>query len=500
MKKTVRNLIILLLAAVAVGGGIYLLQHTDPEPEAASSAAPDDGSAGPEVLLEKEDADIDSISFSWDEAEYVMAAFEDKEYADETSPGSTAADIISFTIEGLEEYDLVASRIKAAASSLYNIQSIKSLGAVENPADYGLDGNGRGKAEIKYKDGGSDILTIGNDASSGAGRYIMLEGDVYVVTSVSESLFVSPNSFINTALYTVADLTGEDEAGNPAVLQPELTNVVLSGSRLPEPIEIIYSPGGLISHVLTSPMVCDASADRISGLMEALMSLNAGEAVLPGYSDGDLEEYGLKEPYASVEFTMNGESHSISVSEKDLEGSCYLISDDHGVIYSVPWASVSVWADMGLMDIRSTYINLPNIQEVSRISLDNRGAETVLDISRELDEEKSTEDNPQYILTIKSGEIDVDYETVYQPFYKTLISMTILSTEPLEYDAEKPVLSYTYEYFDGGSDTVSFFEVEGMDRYVVELNGHFNGVLRIATVDELADRIAPTGENVVTEG
>lgn len=501
MKKTIRNTLLLLLVVVVIGGLIAVLLYNQADEEEAESSAASSEAAETETLLEKEDADIDTITFTSEEGSYVMKAYAEEVEASSSEDSSAAEteETIYFNIAGLEDYAVNTSTVTTAAKTLYNLAASKNLGTQENLDAYGLSGDGEGKAELTYKDGGSDTLIIGSTAGSGSGQYVLLNDTVYVVSTISTSLFASEYSFIDTAIFSVADVEETDEEGNTSTVADLITTLKFSGVNLSEPVNIVYDQSALVTYKMTSPMECDASADKISTLTETLKSLTASQVVLPGYTEDDLADYGLSEPYATVEFIMNGESHRISVSESDTDGNCYLIADDINMIYQIAWSSVSDWAELTLTNLRSSYIMLPNIQEVSKITLVQGDAETVLEVTRTKDEENSTEDSIKYILTITSGGADIDYDTVYQPFYKELISMSLLSAEKADYASDTPVLTVTYEYFEGGSDTMTFFEITGQERYAVEVNGAFNGVLRKSTLDAVIEQIAPTAANEAGE-
>ena len=107
------------------------------------------------------------------------------------------------------------------------------------------------------------------------------------------------------------------------------------------------------------------------------------------------------------------------------------------------------------------------IMEVSRLKLTLNGTASEYDITRTKNEEKSTESNITYDLTIQSGAgKEISYDDTYQPFYKQLIAIAVLNTEEVEYSGE-PVFKVEYSYFNGNADSVvEFYAVEGQDRYV----------------------------------
>lgn len=188
----------------------------------------------------------------------------------------------------------------------------------------------------------------------------------------------------------------------------------------------------------------------------------------------------------------------MAVSAKNEDGNRYLILDDIQLVYEVAADSVSTWADSDLMDMRMSFVWLPTITNVSRLTLTVDGDMVyAYDATRTVNEEKSTEDNTSYDLSIQNaaGE-EITYEN-YQSFYQQLLSVAVLSTKEATYDAESPVLRVEYQYFDGSEpDVIEFCPVEGEDaRYAAVLNGGYNGLVRKTEVEALIEKLAPLDAN-----
>ena len=125
-----------------------------------------------------------------------------------------------------------------------------------------------------------------------------------------------------------------------------------------------------------------------------------------------------------------------------------------------------------------SYVWIANIKDVKKLTVTIDGSEVhSFDITREKDEEKSTDTSTEYdISKIVDGDGNsVDYE-VYQPFYQQMISMAVFTLDKAEYSGT-PAMKIEYEYFNGGADTVEYYEIPG-NRYAALLNGSFNGQVR----------------------
>lgn len=482
---------ILLALAVVIGGGVALLYFTQPGEEAeAESSAVSSAVSETEYLLQKEDGDLKSITIKTAENTYTLEAVKPAETSSES-----AADV-TFTIAELKDFDANTAGITTMAKSLYNIVITKTLAEAADLADFGLAGDGEAKAVLEYADGSTDTLVIGAVPGASTGRYVLKDGKVYITGSLSESLFASPYTFLPTDVIAVRTLTEQDAEGNEVEKADVITSMSLSGSNYPEQIDISFSENSLNSYKISAPMPVDASADRIAELVTALKTISVVQAVKAGYTQADLAAYGLDKPFAQVAYVMNTESHQVAVSAADAQGNRYLIADDNGVIYKIAASTVAAWAENTLMNLRSNYILLPNIKDVKTATFTTAELTVAFEAQRVLNAEKSTEDAPFYDITLTSKGAQISYENAYQPLYRSLISMSILSVDKLEYDKTTPVFTVKYEYFNGSSaDEIKFYEVAGKDRYAVETNGVFTGQMRKTSLDAVIALIAPAARN-----
>lgn len=499
MKKTTRSILILLALVVVIGGGVALLYLTNPTEDAGEESSQESASVSTvetQYILQKEDSDLKSITITTAENEYTLDASMVEPEAD--SSASSQAASIQFSIAALKGFDANTTSITTMAKTLYNLVIAKELEDTADLAEYGLSGDGEAKAVLSYHDGSSDTLIIGSAPGASSGRYVLKDGKVYITSSLSESIFSSPYSFLPTDIISVQTLTETDEEGTETELADVITSMTLSGRNYPQEIDISYNENSLNSYKVNSPMPVDASPDRMSELTTALKTLSAVQAVKAGYTQADLAEYGLDTPFAQVEYVMNTEPHKIAVSDKDADGNRYLIADDTQIIYQLAATTVSAWAENSLMNLRSNYILLPNIKDVKAATFVTPEVTAAFEIERVKNEEKSTEDSPFYDLTITNGGQDISYEDAYQPLYKSVISMSILSVDPLTYDKTSPVLTLKYEYFNGSAaDEIHFYPVDGKDRYAVETNGIYTGQMRKTSLDAVIALVAPAAQNEV---
>ncbi len=486
MKKTAKTILILLAVLAVLGGGLAALLLLPGEGEEASSSSAAESSSAPgETVMDRDKEDVASVSVKNQKGSYVLV------------PGGEG-----FTVEGYEDYELNNISVSDGAESLLSLEASKNLGSRDDLEEFGLAGESAVEVELQYKDGSSDQLVLGNTAGETSGRYLLKDGTVYIVSGVSEFLYKDVYSYFNITLYTVADRIAEAAEGEESsAAQAEediLYNLKLSGTQFPEPVEIEYTDKVIGGYRIVTPIVAESGSDTFMDIMEDLKTLTADCAVAAKLTPELLKEFGLDEPAAVAEFDMNNEQHTLTVSAAS-DGVRYLTLDDRDVIYQVSGDAVTSWADATLMKLRLSYIFAPMIMNVEKLSLTVDGDMAYrYDITRTVNEEDSTEDNVKYDLFPKNaGGKDIDYK-VYQKFYTKLISIAVLSTDKTAYEKE-PAFRVEYTYFDGaGSDVIEFFPA-GDDRYAVEFNGGFNGLVRKSEADKVMGLLPDVDANKPVE-
>lgn len=480
MKKNVRNLLIMLAVLLVLGGAAWALTSLPQEEAEEVSSAAEESSQPAQALLEGDASQVESIEVSNQAGGFTMVRI-DGEGADE------------FTIKGYEGYGLNHSLISTGASGLMGFSAAKSLGSREDLEAFGLSGDGQASVLVNYSGGGNDTLLIGNPAAETSGRYVLKDGEIYIVPGVPETFLSNQYGFFSTGVYTIADRTtetvAEDGSASTAQAPDIMETITFSGAHFPEDITIEYAPEIMNEYRVTKPVAAESGNTAFTDIMDSLKSLTASSVVSADVSDKSLEEHGLLEPDAKVSFTLNGSSHELAVSAKDADGNRYLTADGNGVIYQVSNELVSKWAQTDLTSLRMSYICIPNINDVQSVTVTVDGDQVYrYDVER-TETEKSTEDKKDYELTVtKPDGSAVDYEEAYQPFYMKLISLAVFSGERLDYSGG-PRVKVEYKYFEGGGDTVEFYWVQDKDRYVATLNGGFNGQIRSTEMDAMLDTL-----------
>ena len=469
MKKTVRNIVILLAVLLVLGGTAYLLMNLPKDGDGEESSQPSSSSSAErKELLTREDTEIESVEVKNAEDEYTIVPTQEDSQ-------------LGFTLEGYEDYDFNTSQVAANVRTMLAFKPAKELGSQDSLDDFGL-GSGGTRVTVNYKDGGSDQLVLGDTSPETVGKYVLKDGEVYIVSGVPDAFYANRFSYFYTSVYVIPSLTDVtvDDEGETTETEAEdkLETMTLTGARFPEPVTIEYNSRYLSGYGITEPVTAESGNTKLSELITSLKTLTASSVVDAGITDEKLEKYGLTEPDAKLSFSLNGSEHELAVSAKDSDGMRYMTADGNDLVYRVDNSAVTNWADANLMSLRMSYVWIANIKDVKKLTVTIDGSEVhSFDITREKDEKKSTDTSTEYdISKIVDGDGNsVDYE-VYQPFYQQMISMAVFTLDKAEYSGT-PAMKIEYEYFNGGADTVEYYEIPG-NRYAALLNGSFNGQVR----------------------
>lgn len=477
MKKTVRNILILLVVLLVLGGAVFLLMNLPTGGDQEESSEPGSSSAAERInLFDKEDTDVKSVEVKNGEDEFTIVPTQ-------TDTG------LSFTLKGYEDYEFNTAQVAANVRTMLGFSPVKELGSQSNLDAFGL-GSGGARVTVNYQDGSSDQLVLGGTSPETTGKYVLKDGQVYIISGVPDAFYSSKYNYFYTSVYVIPDRMDVtvDDAGETTetVAEDSLDFMTLSGAHFPQAISIKPSSKYLSGYGITEPVSAESGNTKFNELVTALKSLTATAVVDVGITNEKLEQYGLSEPDAKLSFSLNGVEHELTVSAKDSGGMRYMTADDNDLIYQIENSLVTGWADASLMDLRMSYVWIANIKDVKKLTVTLDGSQVkTFTITREKNDEKSTDSSTEYDISfIEDAQGNaIDYE-VYQPFYQKMIGVAVFMPDEVEYSAV-PAVKIEYEYFDGGTNTVEYYEIPGMSRYAAVLDGKFNGQVRGTELDAM---------------
>lgn len=478
MKKQQKNILIALAALVFLGAVAAVLALTgipseEPEEDTSSTV-----STITEKVLDYTIDDIASIDFTSNVLDEAFTLIPTK-LNDEVEANTT------FTIQGWEDEDVVTSSALGLAQRFYSMIRLREIGQVDDLAEYGLSGNGEYKGVIHFTDGTEKTVIVGIEAGETAGRYVLVDGTVSIA-SFGTYLGYSKYNYINTSnLITIEDPSTEDATDLLDTISM-LDHLYLSGTNFPEEVRIEYEENSVLVYALQTPIYAGMSTTVAESLIDTFQSVSATGVVAVKATEAEYAEFGLDEPSAVADYSVNGERHVIALGKKHA-GAYYATIDDSGVIYTLNADDVSEWAEADVFTLRDGFIALPTIMNVKRLTLESAGGTEVYEVTREVDEDRSTESNTIYNYFPSLNGQDIDYSTSYQPFYRNMIAIYTLHEDVREPDG-KPLLRMKYEFFDDTEPLEVIYYADSAERRcTATLNGKASGVVRYSEVENLLE-------------
>lgn len=397
----------------------------------------------------------------------------------ETGEYTIAQNAKGFYVEelgGLNQNSTVLSAAGNCASA------VKAQAVVEEKAEnfekYGLsDENPSASVFVTLKDGMSYTLLFGIDSPDGKTVYMRLKDSdkVYAVLSSSSRYFYyDKESFIS--LVVLNQIASESVA-------PTIDRMTVTRKDLDYDIIFVddsknYATGDVAmasSQVMISPVYAYLDIVNSNAIMYGLWGLTAEGAVVSFPTEEDFAEYGLDDPFCTVELNAELQTYKLLIGNvaayaKDANGSDttealsyygYFEGIDAIFVFSAP--SVP-WASFMPIDILSSMMTSNYIYMLDYIDIDLHNGEDIryyFDITGDVDAgilECSLDGKPVNI---------DDFKIMYQFILKCPID-DICLTDPDE--GAKLLCRIDFKRIDEGGDILEFYD-DGSNRVIIKLNG-----------------------------
>lgn len=452
MKKTTKTIIAAVIVVAALVGILVAVKFM---PEVSDG---DDDSSSSEIieeytLVNHVPADIDKIEVENESGTFTILSYTPTvETTDEDGNVSESTEATEYTLVGYEDMELMTGAPDAIASDASSIVSTQKVNDGSNKKDFGLE-NPRATVKTTFKSGEVATVYVGNDASADLGTYIMADGytDIYIVESDA----------VDSFLYTAMDIISTD-IGSAADTEENavFSKMVFGGRLFGGDVVLEQSPYEAYSesYVITAPDSTIANEETVSYMVNAVRSLSADKVIYIGADDEKLKEYGLDDPYATVDAEYPDVKVSYKASEPDDDGNVYLLND--GIIYqlskdALPWVTTT-YDQM----LPSTVLS-PKLSGVSKITVDTGDKKYEFSVSRETTTAHSSDSDTDIETTettIKYGDKTLD-EGSFNIFYQNLTSAKRAGSGEIPSD-RKAVLTVTYEFTDSTTASAVYYEAE----------------------------------------
>ena len=265
-----------------------------------------------------------------------------------------------------------------------------------------------------------------------------------------------------------------------------LLSLHLSGQNYPEEIQFGLSDDEVLANDITEPIYAGMNSGKIDDFVKQLQNVTAAGVLAVHATEEDIAKYGLDNPVAVCDYTMNDEHHVIKLGDKT--GDLYsMMVDDDTTIYTITDSAVTSWVNIEVYSLRDGFVRLPYIKSVSRVTLTSSTGTDVYDVTRIENEEKSTETNTFYDLEVSKDGKEINYD-YYQPFYQMLLAISVLNEEIQEPQGD-PILTIKYDFFDGRkSEEIKFYADPASERRAVAtLNDQPTGSVRMSDIQKILE-------------
>lgn len=426
MKKQLILLLVCALLAAGLGGALWFLNGYTPDQAAQSSAA----AQGSTSLLQKKAGELTSITVTNEEGGFAVT-FSDGGYR----------------VKGLDDtIPLAESRVESMRSAMLNVQAAAAIGQVPNLADFGLD-RPRAAVQADYTDGTAFTLDIGADAPADKGIYCKTgDGTVYVVTADMVGNFLSGlTDLVDT---TVTELPESSVSSGSA--GPRVQKVTFAGPAHKQPVSIERKQDSSAVEVyrMVSPGQGSVGSER-EQMIADLLEIKAERAVAVNPEAGQLESFGLAEPYSTAEFTWDNnatEESCLLLASAPSGGTVYLMREGRPVVYQIAADSLP-WLEMNYGDFVSTKLLTPNLEDLQSVSVATPDKQVTFDLAGEQDS-----------LKVICGGEPVDTGR-FRSYYQSLTGVPADAYTEDAPASETPLLTVTYTYRDSAKpeETIRWF-------------------------------------------
>lgn len=363
MKKQIKLLIILLVAAIVLIGAYFLVSNllsspTGQEQEQLYDADGDLlGTSGrPFVYPSLESEQISSITVKSKDGELTV-------YKDTVTDG--------FQIKGAEKYVYNSERISSLITACRYLLAIEKVENPEEPSYYGVTSElATAIVDVKAADGQSFRFYVGDKLVTDGAYYCKLSGKehIYAVGTTIEDALHPLEYYINPLLsFPIAE--------NEYYLIESFRlyhgkELFVECKRTVNPLEQEVA-GDTVFHEMIYPAQYNPSDTNYAQLLLLLSSFSAQETVKINCTQADLSEFGFDAPSYTVEFSYAGNDERVLFGNTFFEGETeyiYCYSARFDIIGKTAKANLP-FLDWGLIDFVDKSLLAKSIDSIDKIQV-----------------------------------------------------------------------------------------------------------------------------------
>ncbi len=425
--------------------------------------------------------------------------------------GEEESQKIVWQAEGYEAYDLtgagnlVKGAIALSSQKRLNVKDgqpladdyadrLESLpyGAQKGEDEKSIYGFDRPYAALAIRTGDDKTGTvlIGDYAPDDSGRYLSVSGDRYVYV-INESNFGTGRYSFNTAAadlinpQAVTAITENDGTKDYFVdgVLNYIDSITLTGSHLGKKIVLETAPEDLsaVQFVATVPAFRACNQDNVNKILAvAEGGLDAAGAYKLGYTDADLDAYGLQDPYAKADIHIGTYRVTLTFG-KPIDGYFPCIVSGRDIIYKV--SEATDWVSFSDKDLYFDSLFLEYIANISDFTVETEEKSVTFRLIR-----KDPEEPSQFTVQVDGYEdLSISSEELCF-YYARILALSEEETAAGESPTDKPYLTFRFRYRKAGKkeDTIALYRYSTR-RYLFTLNGDGNSLVSASRVQDLYD-------------
>lgn len=484
MKKNIRLIIIICIAAVLLAGAVVALALTAPEEEEPAK----EEEVKTSLLYDKAPADLAKITIENAEDKYEVVRVGEGDDAK-----WTVMEIINLPLSGS-----VMTKIVENSASVTAQQTVTE--APEDISIYGLDAPSA-TVTAEFTDSGNTVkkLIIGNLTPEETKRYIMIDGDpkVYTVYNTAVSCFLEDKyALVNKTVYTAK--TASDE--NDTTDYTKVHKLSISRADLDYDVVIEYDVrlddedamvANSSNYVMSEPVFRDLNPEKSTEITGGIFGLTASDIAVVNPNEEDMKASGITEPAAEVTAEIGGGdklSFKIGnefINEEGKKAGRYVYVDGISIIYIFDESSLP-WLTFSPLEIVTTMYTSNYVYDLDALNI------TFGDKSMNF--EISGAGSDDFAVKLNGADTDSDrFKTLYQ-----FILRAPSSELYFEETSETPSVTVDIIAKDGNNDLIEFIPA-GNRQAIVRLNGEPTYKCAQAYVDRLIANLElyENGEKIV---
>ncbi len=444
MKKTYRNIGIIILVILLLGGGLFAVSKIEPkQDEVVTPDLPDTI-----TVYQTEKDNIVSVTVTNPEETYTLA-LQNETWIVTKDPS-------------------VVLHAPSVESLLYECANIVGQDMVsENAQDlspYGLDKPER-TVEIKLKDGTTVKILIGAATFENSVSYLMVEGETKVYTkstSGCNTLTGSLSALMDNNIYTM----DAEEIGFIKIARTGGETITLEKVKLSQEGE-----ADAFEWTMKTPLHKKTNAYRLQNdLFTNLLSQKA-VSVIPIPESG--KDYGFNNPRAvyTIASQDKSKSYTVTVGKKEESGT-YIRLKGNQSVYLVATEKLD-FLELSYFDLIDKLVHIENIKDVAEVHLTGLNKTFTMIVP--------ASDDGAYKINNKEIEKD-DFTTAYQAVIGLILDDFTAT------GGGETAFTITYKKRDGSQTVVKCLSFDERN-YLVKVNGEGNLLIRKRQIDSMIDII-----------